>query len=170
MKNTILFLLIIGLCNSLTSQTEASSILPKDLNSAYSEVTMHDKQVLQNIKAEIYQVAEIEIKSFPRKEVIVGIDKNGDNKFEEFIGLQTEENYSLKGTFKAEVIYFRNILVIRSLEMKKETYLFALNGFENSKKIIAEIPNRYKINATEYFGYGLRYHSGNYKFEDFITD
>lgn len=170
MKSTIFFILFMGTIGQMIAQNKSIANLPRDLNEAYSSMSMHDRQVLENIGADIYQLSRIQIKAIPGKEIIIGIDKDKDGKNDEFIGLQTNEDYKLKKSFKAEVIYFRNILIVRSIKGKKRAYFFKLSGLEKSEEILALIPDKYKAKARNYYGYGLRYHKGDYEFEDFIGD
>ena len=170
MKSTIIILTLIGTFLQLSAQKKSTDILPSNLNEAYSSISIHDKQVLKNIGAEAYQVADIKIRSSPGAGIVIGVDKNGDKEFDEFLGLQSNKNYKLKKALKAEIVFLRNILIVRPIKGKKRPYVFALSDFQKAEQIIGLLPKSLIAKAKNYFGYGISYHSGETSFKDLLNN
>lgn len=150
---------------SLLGAQQSDVQMPDDLNEAYSSLSMHDRNTIKTP----YQIADIEIRSYPGTEVIVGIDQDNDGKWDEFIGLQTNENYDVKGSFRAELIYFRNLFIIRPIDKEQESYVLRFSDNEELQELMAKIPSYY-LEGQHLFGYGLRHHRGDYTFEYFVNE
>jgi hypothetical protein len=149
---------------ALLSAQSPDAQLPDDLNAAYSSLSMSDRT---SLKDRVYRIANIEIRSYPGVEVIVGIDLDNDKVFDEFIGLQTDEDYELNASFKAELIFLKSLFIIRPLSDDQQSYVLRLSAGKDLENLVELIPPHY-LAGQQFLGYGLRRHTGDYTFEFFV--
>jgi len=149
----------------LLSAQSSYAQLPDDLNAAYSSLSMNSRKA---VKDRLYRIANIEIRSYAGEAVIVGIDLNNNEVRHEFIVLQTDEDYDLNVSFRAELVFLHSLLIVRSLNDDQQSYVLRLSEGEELDKLMEVIPAHY-LTGQQFLGYGLGRHTGDYTFEYFVN-